>query len=88
MIGRNIPRGGGQVIERGFLSRAAAVERTLATLRFFRDSPHGPEADATGYQGSYYHFLDMRTGRRAWQCELDGLSVVRGCSGWQRAALR
>ena len=57
-------------IERGFISRAAAVERTLATLRFFWNSPHGPEPDATGYQGFYYHFLDMRTGRRAWQCEL------------------
>src|ERR1017187_9610023 len=57
-------------VERGFMSRAAAVERTLATLRFFWNSPHGPEPDATGYQGFYYHFLDMRTGRRAWQCEL------------------
>jgi hypothetical protein len=57
-------------VERGFMPRAAAVERTLATLRFFRNSPQGPEADATGYQGFYYHFLDMQTGRRAWQCEL------------------
>ncbi len=57
-------------VERGFISRAAAVERTLATLRFFWKSPHGPEPDATGYQGFYYHFLDMQTGRRAWQCEL------------------
>ena len=57
-------------VERGFISRAAAVERTLATLRFFWNSPHGPEPDATGFQGFYYHFLDMRTGRRAWQCEL------------------
>src|SRR5471030_1181922 len=57
-------------VERGFVSRAAAVERTLTTLRFFWNSPNGPEPDATGYQGFYYHFLDMRTGRRAWQCEL------------------
>lgn len=57
-------------VERGFMTRAAAVERTLATLRFFADSPQGPEPDATGYKGFYYHFLDMRTGRRAWQCEL------------------
>src|SRR4249920_2378634 len=57
-------------VERGCVSRATAVERTLATLRFFWNSPHGPEPDATGYQGFYYHFLDMRTGRRAWQCEL------------------
>jgi hypothetical protein len=57
-------------IEPGFISRAAAVERTLATLRFFWNSPHGPESDATGYQGLYYHFLDMQTGRRVRQCEL------------------
>ena len=36
-------------IERGFLSRPAALERTLATLRFFWNSPHGPEPDAAGY---------------------------------------
>ena len=57
-------------VERGFMPRAAAMERTLATLRFFWNSPQGPEPDATGYHGFYYHFLDMQTGRRAWQCEL------------------
>ena len=57
-------------VERGFMSRAAAVERTLKTLRFFWNSPQGPEPDATGHHGFYYHFLNMRTGRRVWQCEL------------------
>ena len=57
-------------VERGFISRSAAVERTLATLRFFWNSRQGPEPDATGYHGFYYHFLDMQTGHRAWQCEL------------------
>ena len=57
-------------VERGFMPRAAAVERTLTTLRFFWNSPQGPEPDATGHKGFYYHFLDMQTGRRAWQCEL------------------
>ena len=57
-------------VGRGFMPRAAAVERALATLRFFWSSPQGPEHDTTGYQGFYYHFLDMQTGRRAWQCEL------------------
>jgi hypothetical protein len=37
----------------------------LTTLRFFSNSPPGPEPDATEYQGLYYHFLDMETGRRA-----------------------
>jgi hypothetical protein len=57
-------------VERGYMSRAAAVERTLLTLRFFWRSPQGPEPDATGFHGFYYHFLDMQTGRRARQCEL------------------
>jgi hypothetical protein len=57
-------------VEHGFMPRAAAVQRTLTTLRFFWNSPQGTEPDATGYQGFYYHFLDMQTGRRAWQCEL------------------
>jgi len=57
-------------VERGFMARSAAVERTLNTLRFFWNSRQGPEPDATGYHGFYYHFLDMKTGRRAWQCEL------------------
>jgi hypothetical protein len=57
-------------VERGFWARSAAVERTLTTLRFFWNSPQGPEPDATGHHGFYYHFLDMQTGRRAWNCEL------------------
>jgi hypothetical protein len=68
-------------VERGFLARAAAVERTLATLRFFWNSPHGPEPDATGYQGFYYHFLDMRTGRRAWHSELSWHHCALGSRG-------
>jgi hypothetical protein len=57
-------------VERGFMTRAEAVERTLATLRFFSSSPQGTEPDATGYKGFYYHFLDMQNGRRVWRCEL------------------
>lgn len=57
-------------IERGLMAKAAAVERSLNTLRFFWNSPQGPQPDAAGYRGFYYHFLDMRTGRRVWKCEL------------------
>jgi hypothetical protein len=57
-------------VERGFIKRNDAVKRTLTTLRFFWNSSHGPEPDATGYKGFYYHFLDMKTGRRTWDCEL------------------
>jgi hypothetical protein len=56
--------------ERGVISREFAPEIALRTLRFFRDAPHGPGPDATGYKGFYYHFLDMKSGRRVWNCEL------------------
>src|SRR5262249_51398603 len=58
------------LIEREVIGREFAPELALKRMRFFRDAPHGPEPDATGYRGFYYHFLDMRTGRRVWECEL------------------
>ncbi|RPJ36298.1 MAG: hypothetical protein EHM35_08350, partial [Planctomycetaceae bacterium] len=58
------------LVERGVISREFAPELALQKLRFFRDSAQGPEPDATGYRGFYYHFLHMKTGRRVWQCEL------------------
>lgn len=58
------------IVERGIVPREFGVSLALKRLRFFHASPHGPEPDATGYQGFYYHFLDMDTGRRVWKCEL------------------
>ncbi|MEW9573359.1 glucoamylase family protein [Rhodanobacter sp. Si-c] len=53
-------------VERGYITRTQAVQRTLVTLRFFADAPQNDsEDDASGYHGFFYHFLDMRTGRRA-----------------------
>lgn len=52
-------------IERGWVSRTQAVDRTLTTLKFFRDLPQGPGATGKGgYRGFYYHFLDMDSGAR------------------------
>lgn len=72
-------------VERGFISHAAAIERVVTTLRFFWNSPQGPEVDATGYRGFYYHFLDMQTGRRAWECELSTIDSVFLLAGALRA---
>jgi hypothetical protein len=57
-------------VERGFITRDEAIERTLTTLRFFRNSEQSDDPNATGYKGFYYHFLHMDSGRRAWQSEL------------------
>src|SRR5712691_9969986 len=51
-------------VNNGWLKRAEAAERVLTALRFFEHSPQGPEPDVTGYKGFYYHFLEMKDGRR------------------------
>jgi hypothetical protein len=63
-------------VERGFMSRQRAALRTLTTLRFFANSEQGESPDATGYKGFYYHFLDMETGKRAWDCELSSIDTA------------
>jgi hypothetical protein len=73
-------------VERGFVPRAEAAERTLTTLRFFWRSKQGPEPDATGYKGFYYHFLDLQTGARAWQCELSTIDSALLLGGMLTAA--
>jgi hypothetical protein len=73
-------------VERGFLTRSQAVHRTLATLRFLWRSPQGPQPDATGHKGFYYHFLDMATGRRALGCELSTIDTALFLAGALTAA--
>ena len=73
-------------VERRVMRRDSAVARTLATLRFFNESPQGTQPNATGYQGFYYHFLDMKTGRRAWQCELSTMDTAILIAGALTAA--
>lgn len=52
-------------IENGWVSRNQAIDRTLTTLKFFRDAPMGPQRTGkAGYKGFYYHFLDMQQGNR------------------------
>ncbi|OQP82369.1 hypothetical protein IA54_003350 [Xanthomonas phaseoli pv. syngonii LMG 9055] len=52
-------------IENGWVSRNQAIDRTLTTLKFFRDAPMGPQKTSrAGYKGFYYHFLDMQQGNR------------------------
>jgi len=73
-------------VERGFVTRSEARTRVLATLRFFRDSEQGRNPDASGYRGFYYHFLDMKSGRRAWCCELSSVDTAFLVAGMLCAA--
>lgn len=56
--------------EHNWISREEATKLTLSALRFFMTSEQSSAADATGINGFYYHFLDMKSGRRVWKCEL------------------
>ncbi|HLX62045.1 MAG TPA: glucoamylase family protein [Planctomycetota bacterium] len=73
-------------VNNGWLKRADAAERVLTALRFFEHSPQGPEPDATGYKGFYYHFLDMKNGRRAGGCELSTVDSAFLLAGMLLAA--
>lgn len=63
-------------VERGWMSRDEAVERSVVALRFFRDSDQSGSPNATGYKGFYYHFLDMQSGTRVWRCELSMIDTA------------
>ena len=63
--------------ERGLVSRAAAAERTLTTLRWFWQAPQGPAAQGmSGHRGFFYHFLDMQTGQRFQTAELSTIDTA------------
>ncbi|MFN2316799.1 MAG: glucoamylase family protein [Gemmatimonadales bacterium] len=63
--------------EEGYISREAAAERVLATLRFFYQLPQGPAASGTaGYHGFFYHFLDPSTGLRFQTVELSTVDTA------------
>src|SRR5438105_14114889 len=63
-------------VERSYITRAQAAQRTLATLRFFWTAPQDSAVSGTtGYHGFFYHFLDMSTGRRFQNVELSTIDT-------------
>jgi hypothetical protein len=74
------------VVERGVRPRDFTTGLVLNCLRFFAGSPQGREPDATGYKGFYYHFLDMDSGRRVWNCELSTIDSTFLFAGMLAAA--
>lgn len=57
-------------VERGYLSRAVAAARARTALEFLCGAEQSERPTATGYKGFFYHFLDMRSGKRVWRSEL------------------
>ncbi len=63
-------------VDRGWVTREAARERVLTTLKTFWQKPQGAAASGTiGYKGFFYHFLDMTTATRTWNSELSSIDT-------------
>jgi len=69
--------------EHNWITRHKAAELTLNLIRFLYKSEQSVESDATGYNGFYYHFLNMETGKREWNCELSTIDTA-----WLLAGIR
>lgn len=68
--------------ERGWVTREEAAQRTLTTLRFFRNAPQGDAVrGVTGYKGFFYHFLDMHRGERFETVELSTIDTALFLAG-------
>ena len=63
-------------IDHGWITRDQGRARALRTLETFYKLPQGPEEEGTaGYRGWFYHFLNMETGERVWECELSSVDT-------------
>ncbi len=69
--------------ERKWITREESIDLTLTLLRFLINSEQSTAKDATGYRGFYYHFLNMKTGKREWNCELSTIDT-----SWLLAGIR
>lgn len=73
-------------VERGWIKRSDAVQRSLATLRFFWHSDQSGTSESTGCHGFYYHFLRMDSGIRTWACEVSLIDSALLLAGMLTAA--
>ena len=64
-------------IDHGWVSREAGRARILTALQTLWTAPQGSAASGTiGFQGLYYHFLDMTTATRTWSSELSTIDTA------------
>ena len=64
-------------VERGYVSREAAGDRALATLRFLWNAPQDSTiSGSSGYRGFFYHFLEPSTGHRFKDVELSTMDTA------------
>src|SRR5262249_35834907 len=61
----------------GWVTRDEGKSRVLTALQTLWNGPQGTATFGTmGYQGLFYHFLDMNTGFRTWGSELSTIDTA------------
>ena len=73
-------------VQRALMTHAHALQRTLLTLRALMSYEQSESPTASGCRGFFYHFLDMETGQRAWECELSTIDTALLMAGVLTAA--
>ena len=64
-------------VDHAWVTRTAAQTRVHTTLQTFYNGPQSSAASGTiGYQGLFYHWLDMNTARRTWDSELSTIDTA------------
>ncbi|MBC7186278.1 MAG: T9SS type A sorting domain-containing protein [Calditrichaeota bacterium] len=64
-------------IDRGWVRRDLGRSRVLAALKTLWTAPQGKAAQGvSGYKGFFYHFLDINTALRTWDCELSSIDTA------------
>jgi len=64
-------------IDHGWVSRAEGRARIRLGLQTLWDGNQGPGAyNVNGYKGLFYHFLDINSGNRTWDCELSTIDTA------------
>lgn len=56
-------------VERGWVKKEDAYERSLRVLKFLRDK-------VEHHHGHFYHFMEMGTGKRVWECEVSNVDTA------------
>ena len=61
-------------VEHKWITRQQAYDRTLTTLKFFKD-------DIDQVHGFFYHFVNMEDGKRAWSSEVSSIDTALFLAG-------